>query len=687
MIIQLAASSGTYSYARFVLVFMFYIVRSCYSAKNEQFTNCSRVFSCGNIRGIGYPFWGGDRPSYCGSQGFRLDCFQEDQSTNIFIGGLYYTVLRIDQSIPKMTIVPRSLRNNSCRGAWRHTSSLPSFSITQRLVKTIDIFYGCTPEVMSKVQIPSNITCKRNNGQSGVFFAHPFVPDVEGCEFRLSVLISLTAYSDLWDGKITLGTAIDQGFDVQYNPELTACAACEASGGKCGSNSDYQFICICPGQSYQWICSNHEMKAWQKTLIGATAAGIILSACLITGYCKYTGNLPGPSLPLFKRIPIEDQNLETIIKQYRSLTPRRYSYSDIKKMTNSFSVKLGQGGYGDVYKGYLSDGLPVAVKIIKTTKGNGEEFINEVASISRTSHVNIVNLLGFCIDDRKRALVYEFLLNGSLDKYIHEESDTQLGLDRLYGIAIGTARGLEYLHRGCKTRILHFDIKPHNILLDEDFCPKISDFGLAKLCANKESIVSMLGVRGTIGYIAPEVFSQNFGGVSYKSDVYSYGMMLLEMVGVRKNAVNTGMSNTSETYFPDWIYQRIMSDEDLKLQDHIMSEEENEMARKMIMVGLWCIQTNPSHRPTMSKVIDMLEGSLKDLELPPRPSLSSPSRSDHVSLAAATTVAPSEDTSDSPLYSPSSLADSCTTSTRKHFVSRVLNILINSKKSSKRSRD
>ncbi|XP_031261812.1 PR5-like receptor kinase [Pistacia vera] len=194
-------------------------------------------------------------------------------------------------------------------------------------------------------------------------------------------------------------------------------------------------------------------------------------------------------------------------------------------MTNSFRDKLGEGGYGGVYKGKLLDGRNVAVKVLKEAKGNGEEFINEVASISRTSHVNIVALLGFCFEGSKRALVYEFMPNGSLEKFIYEksmETNQKLTWENLYQIAVGIAQGLEYLRRGCSTRILHFDIKPHNILLDEEFCPKISDFGLAKICLKKESIISLTGTRGTIGYIVPEVVSRNFGEVSHKSDVYSY---------------------------------------------------------------------------------------------------------------------------------------------------------------------
>ncbi|MBA0724864.1 hypothetical protein Golax_021521 [Gossypium laxum] len=196
-------------------------------------------------------------------------------------------------------------------------------------------------------------------------------------------------------------------------------------------------------------------------------------------------------------------------------------------MTNSFRDKLGKGGYWDVYKGKLLDGQLVAVKILNKSKSNGEDFMNE--------------------------------------KFIFQKNgDRQLTWEMLYKIAVGIAKGLEYLHRGCKTHILHFDIKPHNILLDDDFCPKISDFGLAKLCPGKESVISMTGCRGTIGYIAPEVYSRNFGRVSHKSDVYSYGMMVLEMVGGK--TLNDEDYHTSETYFPHWIYSRIELDEELRLQ-------------------------------------------------------------------------------------------------------------------------
>ncbi|KAL3731443.1 hypothetical protein ACJRO7_028338 [Eucalyptus globulus] len=309
------------------------------------------------------------------------------------------------------------------------------------------------------------------------------------------------------------------------------------------------------------------------------------------------------------------------------ISSRRYTYKDIKRMTNYFQEKLGQGGYGYVYKGKLRDGQLVAVKLLKNLKGDGEELINEVASISRTSHVNIVSLLGFCFEGSKRALVYEFMPNGSLEKFIFKsdasEANQQLSWETLYNISLGIARGLAYLHQGCNSRILHFDIKPHNILLDQNYCPKISDFGLAKICPREESIVSMLGARGTAGYIAPELVIRNIGRVSHKSDVYSYGMMVLEMVGGRKN-VEVGVDRTSEIYFPHWIHQRLNLQEELGLCG-IANEEDEGIAKKMIIISLWCIQIDPRDRPPMTQVLEMLKGSVETLQIPPKPTLSSPS--------------------------------------------------------------
>ncbi|XP_059435350.1 cysteine-rich receptor-like protein kinase 18 isoform X2 [Corylus avellana] len=314
-------------------------------------------------------------------------------------------------------------------------------------------------------------------------------------------------------------------------------------------------------------------------------------------------------------------NIEEFLQSYNNLMPIRYSYSEVKKMTKSFKDKLGEGGFGTVFKGKLQSGRLVAIKMLSKSKANGQDFINEVATIGRIHHVNVVQLIGFCVEGSKRALVYEFMPNGSLNTFIFSpEVSSLLSYDKMYDIALGVARGIEYLHQGCDMQILHFDIKPHNILLDENFTPKVSDFGLAKLYPVDNSIVSLTAARGTFGYMAPELFYKNIGGVSYKADVYSFGMLLMEMAGRRRN-VNAYAEHSSQIYFPTWVYDQLNDGNDIEMED--ATEEERKIGKKMIIVALWCIQMKPSDRPSMSKVVQMLEEKVEYLQMPSKPSLSS----------------------------------------------------------------
>ncbi|KAE8785147.1 putative receptor-like protein kinase [Hordeum vulgare] len=362
--------------------------------------------------------------------------------------------------------------------------------------------------------------------------------------------------------------------------------------------------------------------------VSTVAAIVLVTACSIIALKIHrSGRSPFPLLT-GKNYNNRRDNIKEILGNYGSLAPRRYKFSHLKKITKSFGEKLGEGSYGMVYKGTVPDGRHVAVKFLHDTTGNGEEFVNEVVSIRRTSHVNVVTLLGFCLEGSKRALIYDYMPNGSLDKFIYTENSKQtLGWEKLYEIAMGIARGLEYLHRGCNTRIIHFDIKPQNILLDQDFVPKIADFGLAKLCNPKESyLMSMDGMRGTVGFIAPEVFSRRFGVVSTKSDVYSFGMVLLEMVGGRKN-LRASVERESEVYFPDWVHSHLTQFGSLQSFDLGLDEPE-EITKKMATIGLWCIQISPASRPTMSKVLEMFEKSADELKIPPKHFIYSPIQDD-----------------------------------------------------------
>ncbi|CAN1831630.1 Rust resistance kinase Lr10 [Linum perenne] len=312
--------------------------------------------------------------------------------------------------------------------------------------------------------------------------------------------------------------------------------------------------------------------------------------------------------------------------QNHNLMPIRYSYSNIKNFTGGFKDKLGEGGFGSVYKCKLRSGSFAAVKILgkKSTAGGVQDFINEVATIGRIHHTNVVRLIGFCSEGSKRALVYEFMPNGSLDKYIFRKQQgggqKTLSLEQLYRISIGVARGIEYLHSGCAMQILHFDIKPHNVLLDDNFNPKLSDFGLAKLYNAGDRVATLTAVRGTIGYMAPELFYKNIGIVSHKADVYSFGMLLLDMAEKRNNS-NAEADHSSQVYFPFWVHDQVSTPGTSIAVGDDVTEEENDVAKKMVIVGLWCIQTNPESRPPMNKVLEMLEGELESLPLPPRPVL------------------------------------------------------------------
>ncbi|XP_030947418.1 rust resistance kinase Lr10-like [Quercus lobata] len=396
------------------------------------------------------------------------------------------------------------------------------------------------------------------------------------------------------------------------------------SGSECGRGEVKGNNCRFEENSTDVRTECKDKGALTKIVISGSSLGSFLLVLVV--YALYR-------VYCYDKTEKENQaRIEMFLEDYKALKPTRYSYNDVKRITNQFTEKLGQGAYGIVFKGKFSNEIHVAVKILNSSKGNGEEFINEVGTMGRIHHVNVVRLVGFCADGFRRALVYEFLPNDSLEKFISSvDSNRFLGWEKLQDIALGIAKGIEYLHQGCDQRILHFDIKPHNILLDQNFNPKISDFGLAKLCAKDQSAVSMTTARGTMGYIAPEVFSRNFGSVSYKSDVYSFGILLLEMVGGRKN-VDVTMENTSQIYFPEWIYNLLEQKEDLQV--YVEDNEDAKIAKKLAIVGLWCIQWHPMDRPSMKVVVQMLEGEGDKLTMPPNPFASTGPTRINVSMPA-----------------------------------------------------
>ncbi|MQM13556.1 hypothetical protein Taro_046481 [Colocasia esculenta] len=290
---------------------------------------------------------------------------------------------------------------------------------------------------------------------------------------------------------------------------------------------------------------------------------------------------------------------------------RRFSFKELRVATDHFNSKniLGKGGFGIVFKGCLQDGTIVAVKRLKDYNAAGGEvqFQTEVELISLAVHRNLLRLCGFCTTENERLLVYPYMPNGSVASQLREHIHGKPALDwpRRKRIALGTARGLLYLHEQCDPKIIHRDVKAANILLDEDFEAVVGDFGLAKLLDHRDSHVTT-AVRGTVGHIAPEYLST--GQSSEKTDVFGFGILLLELITGQK-ALDFGRLANQKGVMLDWVRKLhqedklfMMVDKDLKNNfDKVELEE-------MVQVALLCTQYHPSHRPKMSEVLRMLEG-------------------------------------------------------------------------------
>ncbi|CAN6680854.1 unnamed protein product [Malus baccata var. baccata] len=287
-----------------------------------------------------------------------------------------------------------------------------------------------------------------------------------------------------------------------------------------------------------------------------------------------------------------------------------FSASDIERATNNYddSRVLGEGGFGRVYSGVLEDGTKIAVKVLKRDdQQGGREFLAEVEMLSRLHHRNLVKLIGICTEEHSRSLVYELIPNGSVESHLHgiDKDSAPLNWVQRMKIALGAARGLAYLHEDSSPRVIHRDFKASNILLEDDFTPKVSDFGLARTAMDEENRHISTRVMGTFGYVAPEYAMT--GHLLVKSDVYSYGVVLLELLTGRKPV---DMSQPpGEENLVAWARPLLTCKEGLEaiIDPHLGSEVPFESIAKVAAIASMCVQPEVSHRPFMGEVVQALK--------------------------------------------------------------------------------
>nr|CAD1834962.1 unnamed protein product [Ananas comosus var. bracteatus] len=610
-----------------VVYLLLLLLLGCLHANSAHPSSCPpSQFSCGNyIWNVSFPFFTNSAVNPGCREVHYIYCQNEAPVVQFYNTGFVYAVR--DISLPNRTIVVHDFNLNfyswesDCVFLYNFTHPIPAINLTQLTLstkKTLTSFSCDEIESDYNQNIFSDslgrVSCKNytlflpQNSQNYQENDLPtYCSSLGGLWFTWKLSFG-GDYEGRNDGSISLlSGGFSHNWDLHpdcFGCEVTASDSCTTGGDPGDLDSPCQCIKQCRGD------------------VKGVIVGLLSLLLLALFFFIYLLRKRRYDLLLFpKKISETEQRVEAILQNYKHCAPKRYEYSEVKKITKNFKNTIGKGGFGVVFKGKLSDGQEVAVKVLNESKGEGEDFVTEILSISRTSHVNVVMLLGFCFEGSNRALIYEFMPNGTLADFIYEDKsnmEASVRWERLHDIAVGIARGLEYLHRGCNSHIVHFDIKPHNILLDKQLRPKIADFGLAKLCSTKMSALSVHGRRGTPGYMAPEFCFPNFGSISSKADVYSYGMMVLQMVKGRDN-ICAGVENSSEYYSVYCIYNHLTKYDNLGAFG--VTVETEEIAKKLILVGLWCIQIIPADRPSMSRVVEMLEGGVECLPMPPFPKL------------------------------------------------------------------
>ncbi|XP_034911192.1 cysteine-rich receptor-like protein kinase 43 [Populus alba] len=369
-----------------------------------------------------------------------------------------------------------------------------------------------------------------------------------------------------------------------------------------------------------------------------------------------------------------EEDMETIAAREQ----KQFSFDTLVSATKDFhpTHKLGEGGFGPVYKGKLDDGREIAVKKLSHSSNQGKkEFTNEAKLLSRVQHRNVVNLLGYCAHGVEKLLVYEYVAHESLDKLLFKSDKRQLlDWNRRHDILIGIARGLLYLHEDSHNCIIHRDIKASNILLDDKWVPKIADFGMARLFPEDQTHVNTR-VAGTNGYMAPEYVMH--GHLSVKADVFSFGVLVLELISGQRNSTFSQQHAEAQNLL-DWAYKLHKKNRSLEIMDPVLASSASaEQVKTCVHIGLLCTQGDPQLRPDMRRIVVLLSKKTCSLEEPTRPGVPGSRYRRARRPAGMSSTAGTSDTartfgeSDSRTFDSSSNTNTATASTSAHTFPRL----------------
>ncbi|KAK4362012.1 hypothetical protein RND71_017253 [Anisodus tanguticus] len=608
-----------------IITFLLFLITSSpsYGQKNEQYTTCNSSYSCGNIRNIGFPFWGGDRPQECGLSQFELEC-EANQDPVIKIDNHNFRVHAIINDTRTMRIARKDLEEDICPDRFGNTSLNDTLFRYGPDLQAFVLLYGCPFNIPSEWK-KFSFSCN-NTGDSSVgfypdeSFSSFWGPKYPSCEFKAVVPVMQKEF-DLFknQGSTKILELLKKGFDVVYNKSLE-CIACERSGGLCWLDTDTtEQTCLCKDRTYSYYCGyvpNQVIKNFLVTyffLSGVSAAVFTaVVACVIFFLCHRRQQ---------KKSHTDSSLISRSILSYPSSTtdPEKashyfgvhvFDYNELEEATNSFdsNKELGEGGFGTVYLGKLRDGRVVAVKrLYENNYKRVEQFRNEIEILTRLHHRNLVTLYG-CTSrhGRELLLVYEYIPNGTVADHLHGEGSKpgSLSWDTRMSIAIETASALTFLHN---SDVIHRDVKTNNILLDNNFCVKVADFGLSRLFPTDVTHVST-APQGTPGYVDPQY--HECYQLTSKSDVYSFGVVLIELISSLP-AVDI-CRHRHEINLSNMAINKIQSNALHELVDSSLGFDSNDKVKLMITamaeLAFQCLQNDRDMRPSMPEVLEALLG-------------------------------------------------------------------------------